>query len=191
MKEMEKFKSFLEENEYDNTIFEEDGKIEVGGNLYLRGTQIKDKAKELKKVQKFKQGYNEKQGYIYFDGILWGNVKSVKNRENITIYRTPLGYCVTEGELSAHGKNLKEAMDDLVFKRLKDTDVEEIGRKIRKTGKVNRLQYRAITGACRLGTEGFCRRNKIADKEEIELEELRKILVNDYGAESFWRLIDG
>ena len=30
----------------------------------------------------------------------------------------------------------------------------------------------------------------IQDLEEIELTELRKILVNDYGAEKFWNLID-
>lgn len=31
---------------------------------------------------------------------------------------------------------------------------------------------------------------RIQGLEEIELEELREILVNDYGAEKFWQLID-
>ena len=81
-------------------------------------------------------------------------------------------------------------MEDLTFKKLKDVDVSQIIKEIKETGKVNRLQYRAITGACRMGTEGFCKQHNIEDLEEISLEELRKILVNDYGAERFWGLID-
>ena len=122
---------------------------------------------------------------------MWGNVKSVKKRENVTIYKTPLGYCVTEGENSAHGKTLKEAMEDLIFKKLKNTDVREIIQEIKETGKVTRLQYRAITGARRLGIEAFCQRNSIQDLEEIGLDELKKMLKpTDYGAETFLSLLN-
>ncbi len=81
-------------------------------------------------------------------------------------------------------------MEDLTFKKLQDTDITEIVKEIKKTGKVTRMQYRAITGACEFGTEQFCKQHHIEDLEEIELEELRKILINDYGAERFWELID-
>ena len=81
-------------------------------------------------------------------------------------------------------------MEDLTFKKLENTDLEEIVKEIKKTGKVTRIQYRAITGACRFGTEQFCKQHNIQDLEEIELEELRKILINDYGADKFWNLID-
>ena len=178
--------------------------LTVGGGLDLRNTNITelpnnlmvngsiygfngDRVASIKKVLK---GYNKELKYIYFDGILWGNVKSVKKKENITIYKTPLGYCVVENELSAHGKTLKEAMADLTFKKMRDKDVSEIVKEIRETSKVNRGQYRAITGACQFGTEQFCKQHNIESLEEIELEELRKILVNDYGAERFWSLID-
>ena len=212
MNKIEDFRNFLRNNGCDNEIEEEAGKIKikgnldlrgtqitklpenltVGGSLYLSGTQITDKQAELKKVRQLYKGYNKERGYIYFDGILWGNVKSVKKRENITIYRTPLGYCAVEEELSAHGKTLKEAMDDLIFKKLKDTNVEEIVEEIKRTEKVTRAQYRAITGACQFGTEQFCREHHIEDLEEIGLEELReKLTPNNYGAERFWRLIDG
>lgn len=165
--------------------------LTVGGGLDLRGTKIKDKQKEIKKVQPLKDGYCQEKNYIYYDGILWGNVKSVKRRDNITIYKTPLGYCVVEGKLSAHGKTLKQAIEDLTFKKLQYTDVSEIVREIKRTGKVTRMQYRAITGACQFGTEQFCRQHKIEDLEEISLEELRKILTPDnYGAKKFWKLID-
>ena len=61
---------------------------------------------------------------------------------------------------------------------------------IKETGKVTRSQYRAITGACSFGTNKFCEQHNIQDLEEIELSELRKILINDYGAKRFWELID-
>ena len=127
---------------------------------------------------------------IYYDGILWGNVKTVKKRDNITIYRSPLGYCVVDNELSAHGKTLKQAIEDLNFKRLKNVNVDEIVKDIKETKKVTRSQYRAITGACSFGTNKFCEKHGIQELEEIDLEELRKILVNDYGAKKFWNLID-
>ena len=69
-------------------------------------------------------------------------------------------------------------------------NVEKIVAEIKKTGKVNRAQYRAITGACSFGTNKFCEQHNIQDLEEIELSELRKILINDYGAKRFWELID-
>ena len=164
--------------------------LTVGGYLGLRGTKIKNIIAEKKKVKELIRGYNKELKYIYFDGILWGNVKSVKRIDNITIYKTPLGYCVEEDELTAHGKTLKQSMEDLTFKKLKDKDVTDIIEEIKKTGKVTRMQYRAVTGACQFGTEQFCKQHKIEDLEEIELEELRKILINDYGAEKFWGLID-
>ena len=187
----------------DTNITELPDNLTVGGSLYLSNTNITklpdnlmvdvnvygfngDRITSIKKVLK---GYNKELKYIYFDGILWGNVKSVKKVENITIYKTPLGYCVVEEELSAHGKTLKEAMGDLTFKKLRNTDNSEIVKEIKKTGKVNRAQYRAITGACQMGTERFCQQHNITT-DEISLEELRKILVDDYGAETFWKLID-
>ena len=210
IKGYKEFKNFLIKNNINNSLSEKNGKIKVGGYLDLRetnitelpdnltvgrylnleGTNITDKEKARINLNEIVTGYCKKRNYIYFDNILWGNVKSVKKRDNITIYKTPLGYCVVENELSAHGKTLKEAMEDLTFKKLKDADVSEIVKEIKKSGKVNRLQYRAITGACRMGTEGFCKQHNIENLEEIDLEELRKILINDYGAKRFWELID-
>ena len=176
--------------------------LTVGGSLDLRGTEIKELPNNLmvdeniywldnvSKTKKVLKGYNKERKYIYFDGILWGNVKSVKKIDNITIYKTPLGYCVVEKDLSAHGKTLKKAMEDLTFKKSRNQDVSDIVAEIKITGKVNRMQYRAITGACQFGTEQFCKQHNIEDLEEISLEELRKILINDYGAEKFWNLID-
>ena len=176
--------------------------LTVGGSLYLRNTQIKELPEGLMVEgniyfsnivilgKRIKKGYNSERNYIYFDNILWGNVKSIKKIENKTIYKTPLGYCVVEKETSAHGKNLREAMEDLIYKETQKEDKEKIVAEIKKTGKVNRAQYRAITGACKYGTNKFCEEHNIQNLEEISLEELRKILIKDYGAEKFWNLID-
>ena len=119
-----------------------------------------------------------------------------KKRGNITIIKgisfdDNEVYLVKEGELNAHGNTLKQAIEDLTFKKLKDTEVSETVKEIKKTGKVTRLQYRAITGACQFGTEQFCKQHNIEDLEKIELKKLREILTtNNYGAEKFWKLID-
>jgi len=164
--------------------------LTIGGILDISNTKIKDKKRVRKNVNKLVEGYCKEKNYIYFDNILWGNVQSIKKRGNITIYKTPLGYCVEESKMTAHGKTLKQAMEDLTLKKLESTDVSEIIKEIKESGKVNRVQYRAITGACRLGTEYFCNKHKIQDLEEIDIEELSKILDNnEYGAERFWELI--
>ena len=135
-----------------------------------------------------------------YDGI-WTIILLEKNRENIKIIKAidtrdlldkeiKEIYIAQEGELSAHGYTIREAVEDLKFKKMKNVNIDEIVAEIKKTGKVTRSQYRAITGACSFGTEQFCKQHNIQDLEEIELEELRKILINDYGAEKFWSLVD-
>lgn len=80
MNTIQEFKKFLIENDYNNSVLEEKGKIKVGGSLYLRGTQITSlpdnltvggyldlegtqitKAKSLKKLVK---GYCKERNYI-------------------------------------------------------------------------------------------------------------------------------
>ena len=135
-----------------------------------------------------------------FDGITTIKI-SEKKRESIKIIKAVdidsilqdkvrEIYIAKEGKLSAHGYTVREAVEDLTFKKLGNVNVDEIVSEIKKTGKVTRSQYRAITGACSFGTNKFCEEHSIQDLEEIELKELRKILINDYGAEKFWRLID-
>ena len=135
-----------------------------------------------------------------YDGLKTINI-SEKKRENTTIIKaidvntllndrpTEL-YIAKKGKLSAHGYTIREAVEDLTLKELDNINTDEIVNKIKETGKVTRSQYRAITGACSFGTNKFCEEHNIQDLEEIELEELRKILIDDYGAKKFWSLID-
>ena len=137
------------------------------------------------------------------DGI-WTIKLSEKKRDNITIIKAididniyvkdvdeiEEMYIAQENDLSAHGYTLREAVDDLTLKKLDNINTDEIVAEIKKTGRVTRSQYRAITGACSFGTNKFCEQHNIQDLEEISLDELRKILVDDYGAKRFWKLID-
>ena len=122
---------------------------------------------------------------------------SEKKRDGITIIKAKTlnrnheeCYIVKDGEYKSHGETLKEALEDLQYKKLESEEVQAIVEEIKKTGKVNKAQYRAITGACQFGTNKFCEEHNITE-EEIDLEDLRKILINDYGAEKFWNLIGG
>ena len=135
-----------------------------------------------------------------YDG-LWTIRLSEKKRENIIIIKAidindllddeiKEIYIAKEKDLSAHGYTVREAVEDLTLKKMENVNVDEIVSKIKETGKVTRSQYRAITGACSFGTNKFCEEYNIQDLEEIELSELRKILIDDYGAEKFWNLID-
>ena len=135
-----------------------------------------------------------------FDGLLTIKI-SEKKRDNITIIKAvhiddlldrniKEIYIAKEGKLSAHGYTVREAIEDLTLKKLDNVNIDEIVATIKETGKVTRSQYRAITGACSFGTNKFCEEHNIQDLEEIELKDLRKILINDYGAQKFWQLID-
>ena len=126
---------------------------------------------------------------------------SEKKRDNITIIKAvdmssilndkvEEIYIAKEGNLTAHGYTARESVEDLTLKKLGNVNVDEIVAQIKETGKVTRSQYRAITGACSFGTNKFCKEHNIQELEEIEVSELRKILINDYGADKFWRLID-
>ena len=126
---------------------------------------------------------------------------SEKKRDNITIIKAvdmssilndkvEEIYIAKDGKLTAHGYTVREAVEDLTLKKLGNVNVDKIVAQIKETGKVTRSQYRAITGACSFGTNKFCEEHNIQDLEEIEVSELRKILINDYGADKFWSLID-
>ena len=122
------------------------------------------------------------------------NIKIIKAIDFSRIYHkeepTPI-YIVGENKIYAHGYSLREAIDDLTYKKMKKVDSEKIIADIKATEKVTRSQYRALTGACSFGTDRFCKEHNIQDLEEIDINELRKILIDDYGAKKFWSLIDG
>ena len=89
---IKEIKEFLNKWNKSNEVFVKDGKVTVGGSLYLSNTNITELPENLTvgdnvygfngdritSIKKVLKGYNKELKYIYFDGILWGNVKSVK-----------------------------------------------------------------------------------------------------------------
>lgn len=144
--------------------------------------------KEFHPVYKYDGLYTVEIGKKVRDGITI--IKSI-DIDDLYYKEVEEMYVAVEGELSAHGYTLREAIEDLTLKKLDNINKDEIIARIKETGKVTRSQYRAITGACSYGTNKFCEQHNIEELEEISLEELRKILINDYGADKFWNLIDG
>jgi len=180
----------------------EDGKIIP---IYAKSAQIGNKeykdhnGKMLKANIYYVLWQKEFYAVDCYDGI-WTIRITEKKREDITIIKAiPLDnildenpreiYIAKQCKLSAHAYSVREAVEDLTFKKMKNINVDEIVAKIKETRKVTRSQYRAITGACSFGTNQFCEKHNIQDLEEIELTELRKILIDDYGAKKFWDLI--
>ena len=101
------------------------------------------------------------------------------------------GYVVTNGQVSAHGKTIKEARDDLAFK-LMSRDVEQFKNmpmSTKKTADEWALVYRAITGACRQGTEQFMKSRKL--KDSYTLKEILKETEGAYGFDKFKEIVKG
>jgi hypothetical protein len=101
------------------------------------------------------------------------------------------GYVVTEGGVSAHGKTIKEAREDLTFK-LMSRNVEQFKSMPLNTAKTAEewaLVYRAVTGACRQGTEQFMKSRNL--KDSYTLKEILKETKGAYGSDKFLEIVRG
>ena len=117
-----------------------------------------------------------------------GNVKKVK-LDNVNVM-----YVVTSEESgkTAHGKSIKEAMADLIFKELSENmDKDELVQKIKEAQVVTLNDYRLITGACKEGCMQFLRDNNYAeDVTELPLSEVLKETQGQYGSDQFRKLLE-
>ena len=114
-----------------------------------------------------------------------GNVKKCRDDDGKTIY------VITEGGISAHGKIIKQARDDLAFK-IMSKDVDQFkGMNIltKKTTKEWGDIYRSITGACQYGVNEFIKNN--AKKNKYTLEEIIPLTEGHYGHEKFKQFFKG
>jgi hypothetical protein len=99
-------------------------------------------------------------------------------------------FVVESGELSAHGKTLKEALEDLSFKVQENVDIQVHVEEILKTQLVTITQYRHITGACREGIRHFLEENDLPqDVESIPLDKVKDLIKGKYGADKFLKLV--
>ena len=126
--------------------------------------------------------------YIKADGIFTeviskkGNVYKVKKLNEKEEF-----FIVGDGNGKfAHGKTLKEAKEDLIFK-ISNRNKEEF--KNLKLDSVLKFKdavecYRVITGACSFGTKDFVKTNNIKEKD-YSIKEIIKLTEGKYGNEIF------
>ena len=162
------------------------------------GTIINDDRYECitKGVYKLKKEYvhithSSGRKFLYVDGILSevikkrGNVYHVRNRVN-----EPISYAITDGENNwAHGRTLKEAKEDLLFK-ISSRSLSEYANLTlddKLTYEEAIACYRIITGACRAGTLRFLEEHNLIKKhkKEYTIKEIIELTKNDYNGDVF------
>ena len=159
----------------------------INGSLDLSSITSADKDfLPRSNVKQLKEGYNEKLGYCFFDGIL-SKVISVHARKGYNLYKTPFEFIAQKGKYTAHGKTIKKAIEDLEFKFI----VEKLKNDPIKEDTVITIQYyRGVTGACESGVKYWMQQNNIT-KEKYKASELLPLLekTNAYGLDRFKSLI--
>jgi hypothetical protein len=83
----------------------------------------------------------------------------VSVRKDYIIYATPFEFIAQKGKYTAHGKTVKQAIQDLKFKITSEQLKKE---PIYMDTKITVAHYRAITGACNQGIKSWLTSNKIA-----------------------------
>ena len=161
----------------------------VGGDLYLGSSRKHIGSKVTPPYIAARYLWRNKE-YIKVDGIFTriisdhGKVMKVQriSRENIE-------YLVTDGEGRwAHGTTLKEAKESLIYKITdRDSTKYQAWNKDTVVTHAEAIEaYRAITGACALGTRHFCEivlgDNK---KDKYTIAEVIELTKGQYGAETF------
>ena len=179
----------------------------VGGYLYL------PRVKSLPKNYSITLGYNKKVisslpfkynnigeneiqtwengKYQQIDGIF---CEVIKDRKYIKTCRKigsdKVFYVVTDGTKYSHGKTIKEAKADLIYK-ISNRDTSRF-KNLKKSSVLSLSEaiecYRVITGACEFGTKSFL--TSIHAKKKYSIKEIIKLTENQYGNQTFKSFFD-
>ena len=130
--------------------------------------------------------YLYKDEYLsFFDGVRKKVIKQRKQKE-IEIYYFEDGVCIKKDGIYSHGKNLKEAKEDWIYKvsnrdssEYKDMNLDTI-----VTFEEMIKIYRTITGACGFGCKDFIKSNKVK-KQDYSIHEIIDLTQNQYGSNKF------
>ena len=166
--------------------------LTVGGWLYLRDSQIPDG--EVEKVKRPTDG-DIRPFYIYADGRIFHYTGRSHKLDGYTVYigKIPGQYLVSDGEMWAHCRNVRDGIADILFKRAKDRGAEQYrGLDMDKPYSVEDLKtmYRIITGACRAGTVSFV--DSIKDlKDSYTIREAIELTKGQYNSSAFERFFEG
>ena len=161
----------------------------IGGNVTVC------KGATFAAPETLKNYWGKKNGDAYANVIyadkLYTPYKSERNLnvegKEITVYE-PLCvgvlWTVTDGKYWSHGKTLRQAIEDLNFKYLKQNKDELKKLDVNKSYSVEEIVnfYRVITGACLAGCEQFVKNN--CEKESYTISEAMEIVEKNNAYES-------
>ena len=99
-------------------------------------------------------------------------------------------YIAEKNGYTAHGKTIKEAIEDVEFKRLRNMNIDEHIKRIKEQGYMTANDYRLITGACRYGTNKFLEENNLTWEDKKSVEDVLKLVKGEYGYSSFKNFVD-
>ena len=148
----------------------------VGGWLYLSGLTTKHK--------QLNDGDVVEGEYIYCDGILT-HIKRAKKVGTYTYYvgKIPGHNVITNGKIFAHCRSISDGIADIAFKEAADRGAEQYTNLLpdtQLTVEEAMTMYRIITGACKMGTEGFV--NSLGElKEKYTPKEINDLTKGQYG----------
>ncbi len=180
------------------TTLPENTTLSAGGDLYLRSLTTLPDSAEIKCVRlqcNQQLGTYRGQKLLTVDGYAMIVHKESRCGEATILQCTWFGGakpCVVAriGDLTAHGETVREAVTDVRFKYEQATlDVSEVTARVRSTQTVTINDYRLLTGACRLGVQGFLDSHKLGEAEVLPLETVTELVRGQYGGEKFLELV--
>ena len=138
--------------------------------------------------RKLKNGDYVDGKYLYCDNML----VHVKRKKKVGDYTFFVGKIkgvnvIFDGENYAHCASFKDGVYDIEFKKAKDRGADQYKAYTLDTVvtfEEAKTMYRVITGACKVGTENFIKRQREV-KKEYTVRELIDITEGEYRAEVF------
>ena len=125
---------------------------------------------------------------IEVDGIQSLLISKKNNLQKVVLNEDFVpSYIFTKDGVSAHGRTVKQAYRDWIFKTSPRDMSEYEGLKLDDIRDLNfwAVCYRTITGACALGTENFIETFKNKIKPQMTLKEVINLTVGQYGHNTF------
>jgi len=154
----------------------------VGGDLDLRGGLTCEIRRPTAPIS-WQDGK-----YLLVDGELTEVISKVRNYyKGKIVGKKDICYIVHSGDSWAHGKTLREAQKDLLFKGSKRA-VEQY-KDISKTKKMEFSEavacYRSITGACSFGVKNFVESMGLDVKKKYSVKDMLRLSEGKYGSQTF------
>ena len=175
---------------YDNNLTSLEGAPKsVGGSFVCYDNNLTSLEGAPKSHQDMFNSFLE-DGLVFADGILTelishkGNLYKTKR-----IGRDEILWVAKDGSNYAHGKTSREALAELRFKTEK-RDISQYKNMPLNTVKTTyewSLIYRAVTGACKAGSDMFIEQN--AEKKKYTLAEILDATKNAYGWKTFKEVV--